>query len=175
MIIKPIETERLVLRPIVKDDIQDFFELDSNPKVHLFLGNNPVKTIEESEAIIANILEQYKVNGLGRLAVIEKATNEFIGWSGLKYEDKVRTEFKYYDLGYRFKEQFWGQGFATEAAIASLEYGFKDLNLKEIGAAADAKHIASNTILKKVGLNPSGTFTFENTLCNWYNLQNPYL
>ncbi|WP_340156645.1 GNAT family N-acetyltransferase [uncultured Winogradskyella sp.] len=170
-----IETKCLILRPITKDDAQDFFELDSNPKVHLFLGNKPVKTIEESEAMIANILEQYKTNGLGRLAIIEKLTNKFIGWAGLKYEENLRKEFNYYDLGYRLKEQFWGKGYATEAAFASLEYGFKDLKLKEIGAAADINHIASNTILKKIGLQPSGTFTYEDTLCNWYLLQNPDL
>lgn len=170
-----IETKRLFLRPITADDAQDFFELDSNPKVHLFLGNKPVKKIEESEAMIANILEQYETNGLGRLAIIEKSTNEFMGWAGLKYEENLRKEFNYYDLGYRLKEQFWGKGFATEAAFASLEYGFKDLKLKEIGAAAGFNHIASNTILKKIGLKPSGTFTYEGELCNWYLLQNPNL
>ncbi|REG84628.1 GNAT family N-acetyltransferase [Winogradskyella sediminis] len=170
---KPLETKRLILRPITTEDIQDFFELDSNPKVHLFLGNQPVKTIEESEAMVANILEQYKTNGLGRLAVVKKHTGEFMGWSGLKYEKNVRKEFNYYDIGYRLKEQFWGQGYATEAAIASLNYGFKDLQLKHIGAAADINHIASNTILKNIGMQPSGTFKFEDTLCNWYDIKNP--
>lgn len=170
-----IETKRLILRPITKNDIHDFFELDANPKVHQFLGNKPVKTIKESETMIDSILKQYKTNGLGRLAIIEKTTKEFIGWAGLKYEENLRKEFKYYDLGYRLKEQFWGKGYATEAAIASLNYGFKDLKLKEIGAAADVNHIASNTILKKIGLKPAGTFTYEDELCNWYFLKNPNL
>jgi len=168
MIFDNIETKRLILRPITIADTQDFFELDSNPKVHLFLGNNPVKTIEQSEAMIANILQQYKTNGLGRLAIIEKSTNDFVGWAGLKLEEKLRKEFSYYDLGYRLKEQFWGKGYATEAAFASLEYGFNTLKLEEIGAAADVNHIASNTILKKVGMQPSGTFEYEGDLCNWY-------
>ncbi|WP_418638899.1 GNAT family N-acetyltransferase [Winogradskyella sp.] len=168
MIFDNIETKRLILRLITIADTQDFFELDSNPKVHLFLGNNPVKTIEQSEAMIANILQQYKTNGLGRLAIIEKSTNEFVGWAGLKLEEKLRKEFSYYDLGYRLKEQFWGKGYATEAASASLEYGFNTLKLEEIGAAADVNHIASNTILKKVGMQPSGTFEYEGDLCNWY-------
>ena len=170
-----IETKRLILRRITEADAQDFFELDSNPNVHQFLGNNPVKTIEQSQAMIANILEQYKTNGLGRLAMIDKVTHEFIGWSGLKYEENVRKEFNYYDLGYRLKEQFWGKGYATESAFASLDYGFKDLKLKEIGAAADKDHIASNTILKKIGMQASGTFVFEDEICNWYNLKNPHL
>ena len=168
----PIETKRLILRPIIEADVQDFFELDSNPEVHKFLGKNPVKTIEQSQAMITAILEQYQKFNIGRLAVVLKETNEFIGWSGLKFEQNLRKEFDYYDIGYRFKTQFWGKGYATETAIASLKYGFKDLDLKEICAAADVNHAASNSILKKIGMLPSGTFKYEDELCNWYTLKN---
>ena len=170
-----IETERLILRPVTLEDTQDFFEMDSNPNVHKYLGNNPVKTIEQSKAWIKDILEQYEEFNLGRLAVIKKDTDEFLGWSGLKYERQLRKEFNYYDIGYRFKEKHWGNGYATESAIASLKFGFDDLKLKEICAAADVNHVASNTILKKIGLQPSGTFTYEDELCNWYTLKNPNL
>lgn len=168
-----IETKRLILRPITIADAQDFFELDANPKVHKYLGNNPVSSIEQSKTMIKDILEQYKTNGIGRLAIVLKDTNEFIGWSGLKYEQVLRKEFNYYDLGYRLKEQFWGKGYATEAAIASLDYGFNDLKLKEICAAADVNNLASNYILKKIGMQSSGTFTYEEHLCNWYEMKNP--
>jgi len=170
-----IETKRLILRAITQLDAQDFFELDSNPKVHQYLGNKPVITIEESRAMIDTILEQYKTNGIGRLAVIDKNTKLFIGWSGLKYEQNLRSEFDYYDIGYRLKEQFWGMGYATEAAIASLDYGFKDLQLKEICAAAHMNNIGSNTILKKIGMKPSGTFKYEGLEHNWYSKINTSL
>ena len=166
-----LETERLFLRPVKKDDAEDFFELDSNPKVHLFLGNNPVKSIEQSKAMIDDVLQQYEDYGIGRLAIIKKDTGEFIGWSGLKFERNIR-DFDYYDIGYRLKEEFWGNGYATEAALASLGYGFNDLKLKEICAAALSEHIVSNRILKKIGMSPSGTFVFEGDLCNWYVLKN---
>ncbi len=129
--------------------MQDFFVLDSNPKVHTFLGNNPIKTLQESETMILNILQHYKTYGIGQLALIDKESNLFIGWSGLKYEVNLRKEFNYYDLGYRLKQKIWEKGYASEAALASLNYGFKDLKLKEICSAADTNHIASNTILKK--------------------------
>ncbi|MAX70003.1 MAG: GNAT family N-acetyltransferase [Flavobacteriaceae bacterium] len=163
-----IETKRLILRPVTLSDTQDFFELDSNPKVHLYLGNNPVKHINESVLMVRNILDQYKSNGIGRLAIIKKDTDEFIGWSGLKYEQQLREDFSYYDLGYRLKEQFWGNGYASEAALASLEYGFKKLKLKEICAAALVENLASNFILNKIGMTPSGQFTYKDSLCNWY-------
>ncbi|WP_282044100.1 GNAT family N-acetyltransferase [Winogradskyella flava] len=168
----PIETQRLILRSINLNDAQDFFEMDSNPNVHRYLGNNPVTSIEQSKAWIRDILEQYKNYSIGRLAMIKKDTGEFIGWSGLKFERELRQEFNYYDLGYRLKEDFWRKGYATEAALASLDYGFKDLKLKEICAAADVNNLASNYILQKIGMQSSGNFTYDNSLCNWYVLKN---
>ena len=163
-----IKTTRLYLRPITINDAQDFYDMDSNPKVHKYLGNNPVMSIKQSKSAIIGILKQYDEFGVGRLAMIKKDTNEFIGWSGLKFERELRKEFNYYDLGYRLKEEFWGKGYATEAAIASLEYGFNNLRLEKICAAADINNIASNYILKKIGMRHSGTFTYEDSLCNWY-------
>jgi len=54
-----------------------------------------------------------------------------------------------------------------------LDYGFKDLNLKEICSAADTNHIASNTILKKIGMQHSGTFEYDGLPHNWYTIKNP--
>ncbi len=99
--------------------------------------------------MVATILDQYKKFGLGRLPVVLKDTNEFIGWSGLKYEQNLRKEFNYYDLDYRFKQQYWGKGYTTETAFASLDYGFNDLKLQEINATAAIDNVASNSILKK--------------------------
>lgn len=166
-----IETKRLILRPVTLDDTQDFFELDSNPEVHRYLGNHPITTLEQAKANIQYILNQYKTNGIGRLAMVHKTTNECIGWSGLKLEDVLRPEFKYYDLGYRLKEKHWRKGFATEAALASLDYGFKTLEIKEICAAAAIDNVGSNVILKQIGMQASGRFTYEGTLCNWYVLK----
>jgi ribosomal-protein-alanine N-acetyltransferase len=165
------ETKRLILRSITLDDVQDFYELDSNPKVHEFLGKNPVKHIDECKTYITTVLEEYKAYGTSRMAIILKDTNEFIGWAGVRFEQTVRKEFDYYDVGYRLKEQFWGKGYATEAAIASLDYGFNQLNLKEICGAAEANHTASNYILKKIGMQPSGTFEYDDKLCNWYTIK----
>ena len=146
------------------------FELDSDPEVHKYLGNNPVKTIQESEKIIPIIRKQYIDNGIGRWAIIDKKSKEFIGWSGLKYETALRN-FNYYDLGYRLKKEFWGKGIATETALAALKYGFEELNLKEICAAAAPENIASNKVIQKVGFSFLEIFNYEGDVCNWYTLQ----
>lgn len=166
-----IETERLIIRDIEEYDVEGIFKLDSDPDVHEFLGKQPITTIEQAREVIDYIRNQYIKNGIGRWAVIDKETGDFIGWSGLKYEDGVREEFNYYDLGYRFRKEYWGKGIATETAIESLKYGFEILNLKEIGAAADVHHTASNKVLKKAGLKFIEIFDFEGDPHNFYNLR----
>ncbi|MEZ7925092.1 MAG: GNAT family N-acetyltransferase [Flavobacteriales bacterium] len=166
-----IETERLIIRDLELYDARGIFELDSDPEVHEFLGKNPIKTIDEAKQVIDFIRAQYIRNGIGRWAIIDKKTEDFIGWTGLKYEQGLRKDFSYYDLGYRLKKKYWGNGIATETAIETLKYGFEKLNLKEVGAAADINHLASNKILKKIGLKLIETFDYEGIPHNWYNIQ----
>jgi len=80
-----LETPRLLLRPLELSDAEGMFLLDSNPNIHLYLGNKPVKTIKESIGYIENIQNQYKTNGIARFAVIHKESGDFLGWSGIKF------------------------------------------------------------------------------------------
>ena len=163
-----VETPRLLLRPIQNTDAKGIFELDSDPEVHRYLGNRPIQSMKEAEGIVAYIQEQYETYGFGRWAVIDKATNEFAGWSGLKYETKVRKDMDYNDLGYRLKRSFWGLGIATETALEALKFGFQTLGLDEIYAGADVNNIGSNKVLQKVGLKHLETFEYDGSPHHWY-------
>lgn len=164
------ETKRFIIRPLEKGDVEGIFALDSDPDVHEFLGKNPITTISEAEDVIQHVFKQYEKNGIGRMAVIDKSTNDFIGWTGLKIEREIRDGMTYYDLGYRFRKKYWGQGIATETSIATLKFGFETLMLDEICGAAEARHIVSNKILKKVGLSFVESFEFEGESCNFYRM-----
>ncbi len=166
-----IETERLIIRDLEEFDAKGIFELDSDPKVHAFLGKNTIKTIKEAEGVINLMRRHYVENGIGRWAIVDKKTNDFIGWTGLKYEQKLREKFSYYDLGYRLRSKYWGKGIATEAAIECLKYGFDKLNLDEICAAVNIDNLASDKILRKIGLRFIETFEFEGIHCNWYKIK----
>ena len=163
-----VETDRLILRDIEEYDAAGIFKLDSDPDVHEYLGKKPIQRIEAAVEAIAYIRKQYQQNGIGRWAIMDKETEDFIGWTGLKYEQSLRKEFSYYDLGYRLRKEYWGKGIATETAMASLQYGFERLNLKEIGAAAAVEHLASNKILSNIGMQQIETFDFEGEAHNWY-------
>lgn len=79
-----VQTERFLLREIVPEDEAALYKLDSDVEVHRYLGSKPVKTIEEVREVIKFIRKQYDENGIGRWAIIDKTTGEFVGWSGLK-------------------------------------------------------------------------------------------
>ena len=166
-----IETERLIIRDLEAFDAKGILELDSDPKVHEFLGKNPIKTIKEAEVVIKGIRQHYVENGIGRWAIVDKKTNDFIGWAGLKYEQKLRENFNYYDLGYRLRSKYWGKGIATEAAIECIKYGFDTLNLVEICAAVNINNLASDKILRKIGLRFIETFEYDGITCNWYKFK----
>lgn len=170
---KSIETERLYFRELEPTDDAGMFELDSNPEVHTYLGNNPVKTIEESRAAIDFIREQYRTNGIGRWAALLKETGEFIGWAGLKLERNVNGHDSHYDLGYRFIQKHWGKGYACEAAAAFVDYGFNVMNLEKINATADPSNAASRKVLERVGLKFIETFDHEGEEEVWYEMVNP--
>jgi len=167
-----IETERCIIRPLNIIDAAGIFELDSNPNVHTFLGKNPIKTMEDAENVIKFIQKQYDDLGIGRWAIIDKATNDFIGWTGFKYiTEPINGHVNYHDFGYRLIERYWGKGIATETGKACIKYAFETLNLKEIFGICDVGNMASKNILHKCGLTLIETFNLDHTPHYWFSLQ----
>ncbi|MFF5379749.1 GNAT family N-acetyltransferase [Pedobacter suwonensis] len=167
------ETERLILRELMPADAEGMFDMNSDADVHRYLGNKPVKSIEQSIAEIEFIRKQYVENGIGRWAVIEKTSGNFLGWSGLKLiTATTNNHINYYDLGYRFSKRFWGKGYATETAIAVIHYGFTELKLNEIIGIADINNLGSIHVLEKVGLKRVSVFDYDGTKHLWMRIEN---
>ena len=168
------ETERLILREVLLTDVEGMFELDSNPMVHQYLGNNPINSKEQAIEAINFIRQQYEERGVGRWAAIEKESGDFIGWTGLKLntgeKESLNGKQNFYDLGYRFIPRYWGKGYASETAFSGLDYGFKNLNIETMCGAAEVKNIGSNKILQKIGLNFIEEFIYKDEKINWYEL-----
>ncbi|GAA3559132.1 GNAT family N-acetyltransferase [Snuella lapsa] len=171
-----IETERLILRSMLPTDLEGMFELDSNPIVHRYLGNKPVKSIGESKKIIDGVLEQYEVRGIGRWSVIEKSSGDFIGWSGLKLntEETLNNVSNFYDIGYRLMPRYWGKGYATESGKAALEYAFDKMHLKTVCGITEKGNQASHQVLLKLGLLYVEDFFYEKEQLQlrWYKIEN---
>ena len=166
------ETERMILREILPTDVDGMYKLDSDPEVHKYLGNKPVSNKAQTIDIINSIRQQYVDNGIGRWAIIDKNSNEFVGWTGLKFiTENINNHENFYDIGFRLIKKYWGKGIATETAFASLDYAFNALEMKEIYAIAECENIGSNNILKKVGLKLIETFDLEGIKHNWYKIE----
>jgi ribosomal-protein-alanine N-acetyltransferase len=169
---KIIETDRLYFRKFVENDDNNIFALNSDPEVQQFLGENPIQKIEEAREIIRFIRQQYSDNGIGRLAIIEKSSNEFVGWGGLKLITQANNGHQnYHDLGYRLMKKFWGKGYATESSKAVVEYGFNHLKLSIIYAIADVRNLKSHHVLNKCGFVEQQEFLHCHTRHFWYELK----
>jgi [ribosomal protein S5]-alanine N-acetyltransferase len=169
-----IETERLILRDLLPTDAEGMFALDSDADVHRYVGGRPVKTIEECRTVIEHVRAQYVANGIGRWAVIEKNTNEFLGWAGLKLiTEPIGGRVNHYDLGYRFRKEHWGKGYGTEAARATIKYAWEVMNLQMLCGIANVDNAASRRILEKMGMQYLHTFEYDGSIHAWYELVRP--
>ena len=143
------ESPRLGYREFSPDDAGHIYRLNADPLVIRYTGDPPFNSEQEARDFILGY-ERYRNDGYGRWAVINKADREFIGWSGLNLLDGE------IDLGYRFFRSVWGQGFATEAARACIDFGFNQLGMSRIIARALPENIASWKVLEKVGMRFTG-------------------
>ena len=167
-----IATERLLLRPILNSDAEALFEMDNNPNVHLYLGNEPVKSIDAVYNYIKSIQSQYIKNGIGRFAVVLKDTNEVIGWAGIKFiTEPENNHVNFYDIGYRLAEAYWGKGYGYEVAKAWLEYAFNEMKVAAVYASAHTENKGSNKILQKIGMKQAGKYLHHELPCYLYVLE----
>jgi RimJ/RimL family protein N-acetyltransferase len=148
-----VETERLFLRPWGKDDRGKLYRLFTDPAVKGGRNFPPerIARIAESSA------RQWRVNGFGPWAAIEKASGSWIGRIGLdELEDWPGVD--KIEVGFELHQAWWGRGLATEGARAALRFGFEQHGLERIISVTAASHGAARRVMEKVGL------TYQKTL-----------
>jgi RimJ/RimL family protein N-acetyltransferase len=153
-----VETERLYLRPLEPEDLDVYYErIFADPEVTRVLPSGQPVPRETFDARIYHVLmEPWEHHGFGPWIVVHKADDEVIGHCGLRYwPDSPEVEL-FYALG----RSWWGRGLATEGARASLRFGFEQLGLDSIMAAAKVDNLASRRVLAKIGMRFEGTFPF---------------
>lgn len=150
-----LETERLFLRPLNEADIESVFALRSDEDVMRFIRAPQTKR-HESEKWIRLVSSRWTDEKIGFCSIIEKSSNRFIGWCGLwRLQETGETE-----VGYALSKEFWGRGYAAEAAEAFLIYGFENLGLDKIVAVASPENTGSRRVMEKVGMKYDYTGNF---------------
>lgn len=144
----PIRSNRLIIREINENDLDDYYNFASNANVNKYLMGKSVYKREEVQEIIANLREKYKNKQYFKLAVCLKDTNKLIGYIGLStYDLTVRT----CQVVYAFNEAYWHQGFATEALKTFLSYLINDQKKEIIYAGHVRENKNSGKVLLKCG------------------------
>jgi len=150
------ETERLEHRAFTLEDASAFFAINGNSEVMRLTGEPLVPSLDAAREAIA-YYSDFETVGYGRWACVLKETKAVIGFCGLKY----LTDLNVVDVGYRFLPEYWGQGFATEACVAGLDFGFTTLYLEEIVGLVLPDNVASIRVLEKAGMQPDGDFMYD--------------
>lgn len=151
------------MRNFELEDAEYMFQLNADPDVIRYTGDEPFTSVEEARSFILNY-DRYTKYGYGRWTVIHAETLSYIGWCGLNYNEDIDET----DLGFRLLKKTWGHGYATEAASACLNYGFSQLGLKKIIGRALIENTLSIRVLTKLGMKFEKKFEAHGSVAHQY-------
>jgi RimJ/RimL family protein N-acetyltransferase len=144
-----LRTERLILRRWRDSDLEPWAAMNADPEVREHLGD--VLTREQSDASVARFQAEFDERGYGWWAVEVRETGGFAGFAGLDRVDDG-LPFTGVEIGWRLARAAWGKGYATEAALAVLAFGFGTLGLPEILAVTTATNLRSQAVMRRIGM-----------------------
>lgn len=145
-----MKTERLHLREWRKEDLEPFAKLNADPRVMEYFPG--LKSRKESDDSAHMVNEHIRKYGWGFWAVSLLQTDEFIGFIGLLHVPFVAPFTPAVEIGWRLAFDYWGKGYATEGALASLQYGFKTLQLPEIVSFTPVENRRSRAVMERIGM-----------------------
>lgn len=149
-----ITTERLLLREFVEDDWVAVHAYRSDARYQEYYDSSESSLQAAQEFVLSQVtrqLEQPRIKF--QLAVVLRSEHKLIGNCGIR---KDLAEAQQADIGYELNPQYWGQGYATEAARAILDFGFNHLNVHRIWASCVADNARSRGVLEKLGMRQEG-------------------
>ncbi|HEV2914647.1 MAG TPA: GNAT family N-acetyltransferase [Pyrinomonadaceae bacterium] len=160
-----VETERLILRTWLLNDLKDFLEIYGDPEVWRYVDPNGVLRNETAARRSLMRGQAYQQeHGFCHWAVVEKSRGRVIGACGFNlFRGGPQLE-----LVYHFARLYWGRGYATEAVRACLRYASEKLGAPEIVASIDSENLASRRVLEKIGFIPQGNSSPDNPIQDFY-------
>lgn len=155
-----IHTPRLILRRWREADIAPMTTINSDPDVMRWIRDGSVHHHEEeTRSTVARWEHEWETEGFGLFAVEVRATGELAGFTGLSVPRYLPEVLPAVEIGWRLGRSFWGQGLATEAARAALDFGLDDRRLERIISIVQVGNDASERITNKLGMRVErGTF-----------------
>lgn len=153
-----IETERLILRHFVQDDIDQFAEICADPDVMRYasLAGKPLERIQAWNWM-AQAEGHWQLRGYGMWAVEEKNSGKLIGRIGLQ----LLEDFPDIEAAWLLGKSFWGQGYAQEGARAAIKYGFHELGKDSFISMIFPENTPSIRLAERLGEVRDGEITLH--------------
>ena len=148
-----LKTERISLRPMHVIDAEDMFDYAKRSDVTKYLLWSPHPSVSYTKDYLKYIHSRYSLGDFYDWAIIDRESRRMIGTCGFT---KIDTANNSAEIGYVLNPDFWGKGFATDAAMRVLEFGFCDLLLQRIEARFMQGNDASLAVMKKLGMTFEG-------------------
>jgi RimJ/RimL family protein N-acetyltransferase len=149
-----LRTDRLLLRRLTAQHLDDLVELDSDPEVMRYISDGEPNSRERYVSELLPRITAWDDQPYGFLAAYEEGT--FVGWFHLR--PTVKPGAKNLELGCRLRRSVWGRGLATEGGRVLIRHAFEDLDQPTVDACADPRNAASIHVMEKCGMWPAGTF-----------------
>lgn len=155
-----LETQRLILRRIIMDDLNEFHILCADDKAMRYMPETYCTDKNRSHDRLERMVKNDSELNSGGFAIANKDTNKFMGLIGLAIEDGDKTKHGNHrrSLGFFMQPQYWGKGYMTEAAKAVLEFGFQQLDAHKISAGCLSENVASEKIMVSIGMKKEAHF-----------------
>lgn len=156
-----LETERLVLRPLTLDDLDDLARFVADPEAMRFIGEGGARTREQAHTTLAWMIETLERQGFGHLAAERKDDGAFVGRAGLNVWNPADWTITRLDeaqgpveveIAYLFGREHWGRGYATEAASAIRDWAFANVDLERLIALIYPENTRSIRVAEKLGM-----------------------
>lgn len=154
-----LETERLIIRDHVEDDIYSLHKLISDEKVMYYLPEIKTKSLDESMENLYEAIKESKLNNRTKyyFGIVLKDSNEYVGEIG--YTVLLdSTEGKVVNLGYFILQEYWGKGFTSEAVKEVINYAFKQGDVIKVETGCLKENTASEKVMKSIGMIKEGEF-----------------
>jgi ribosomal-protein-alanine N-acetyltransferase len=147
-----LETQRLLLSPLSTADADALHQLWIEPSVRKFLWDDQVIPLETVVEVVQASIQSFAENKFGFWTLCLKGNPELIGFCGLRHFECSPDKASEVEILYGLKPEHWGNGLATEAAMATVRYGFEKVSLDRIYAGADSPNKASFRVMKRLGM-----------------------
>jgi RimJ/RimL family protein N-acetyltransferase len=143
-----IQTTHLTLRPLEPNDAGVLHWIYQSEGVLRYFPNPVPPPLEKVQRFIAGQQVHWEKHGYGDWGVVPDGESEIIGWAGLQFLPELDET----EVGFLLDRPFWGKGYATEAALASLQFGFERFGLDHIIALVHPENLASRRVIEKCGM-----------------------